>query len=197
MQYAQHSFENCNDAALVKLIQSNNDYDDLAFETLCARYMGIISSIASKYRYCAEGYELSDFMQEGLIGLLSACKSFDVDGGMTFKNYAMLCVENRFRSIYRHQNKKGQLSLSSMMPLDDTLSTLEDSNALTMQEFLESKEYIKSVFSKIEGELSTLEKKVLMLYLSGYSYRQTATALNVSEKAIDNALYRIRKKLSR
>lgn len=197
MQYAQHSFENCNDAALVKLIQSNNDYDDLAFETLCARYMGIISSIASKYRYCAEGYELSDFMQEGLIGLLSACKSFDVDGGMTFKNYAMLCVENRFRSIYRHQNKKGQLSLSSMMPLDDTLNTLEDSNALTMQEFLESKEYIKSVFSKIEGELSTLEKKVLMLYLSGYSYRQTATALNVSEKAIDNALYRIRKKLSR
>lgn len=197
MQYAQHSFENCNDVALVKLIQSNNDYDDLAFETLCARYMGIISSIASKYRYCAEGYELSDFMQEGLIGLLSACKSFDVDGGMTFKNYAMLCVENRFRSIYRHQNKKGQLSLSSMMPLDDTLSTLEDSNALTMQEFLESKEYIKSVFSKIEGELSTLEKKVLMLYLSGYSYRQTATALNVSEKAIDNALYRIRKKLSR
>lgn len=197
MQYAQHSFENCNDAALVKLIQSNNDYDDLAFETLCARYMGIISSIASKYRYCAEGYELSDFMQEGLIGLLSACKSFDVDGGMTFKNYAMLCVENRFRSIYRHQNKKGQLSLSSMMPLDDTLSTLEDSNALTMQEFLEGKEYIKSVFSKIEGELSTLEKKVLMLYLSGYSYRQTATALNVSEKAIDNALYRIRKKLSR
>jgi len=159
--------------------------------------MGLISNIASKYRYSAEGYDLQDFIQEGLIGLLSACKTYNENGGMTFRNYAMLCVENRYRSIYRHENKKAQVPSSFIVPIDDSVRNLEDTNALSMQEILEHKEYIKSVFSNIEKTLSELEKKVLELYLYGYSYKQISTALSVSEKAISNALCRIRRKLSK
>ncbi len=197
MQYAPYSFDGCDDATLAAMIKDENQHSDDAFETMCARYLNLISTIASKYRYCAEGYDLSDFMQEGLIGLLSACKTFDESGGMNFKNYAMLCVENRFRTIQRHQNTKTKVPSSALVPIDDSLNTLEDNNSMSIYELIESKEYIKSVFSKIEGTLSQLEKNVLSLYLSGYSYKQSATALCVSEKAIDNALYRIRKKLSR
>lgn len=194
MQYIKNQENNCDDTALVYRIKNN---DDDAFELMCARYMGLISGIASKYRYCAQGYELSDFVQEGLIGLLSACKSFNKDGGMTFKNYALLCIENRYRSILRHQNSKGQVPSAQLVPIDDSVNALEDHNAISMQELFESKEYIRSVFSKIENVLSDLEKKVLSLYLSGYTYKQSATALFISEKAVDNALCRIRKKLSR
>lgn len=194
MQYIKNQENNCDDTALVYRIKNN---DDDAFELMCARYMGLISGIASKYRYCAQGYELSDFVQEGLIGLLSACKSFNKDGGMTFKNYALLCIENRYRSILRHQNSKGQVPSAQLVPIDDSVNALEDHNAISMQELFESKEYIRSVFSKIEKVLSDLEKKVLSLYLSGYTYKQSATALFISEKAVDNALCRIRKKLSR
>lgn len=194
MQYIKNQENNCDDPVLVYRIKNN---DDEAFELMCARYMGLISGIASKYRYCAHGYELSDFVQEGLIGLLSACKSFSEDGGMTFKNYALLCIENRYRSILRHQNSKGQVPSAQLVPIDDSVNALEDHNAISMQELFESKEYIRSVFSKIENVLSDLEKKVLSLYLSGYSYKQSATALFISEKAVDNALCRIRKKLSK
>ena len=194
MHYIKNQENNCDDTALVYRIKNN---DDDAFELMCARYMGLISGIASKYRYCAQGYELSDFVQEGLIGLLSACKSFNKDGGMTFKNYALLCIENRYRSILRHQNSKGQVPSAQLVPIDDSVNALEDHNAISMQELFESKEYIRSVFSKIENVLSDLEKKVLSLYLSGYTYKQSATALFISEKAVDNALCRIRKKLSR
>lgn len=194
MQYNKKHEKSCDDATLVRRIKNK---DDDAFELMCARYMGLISGIASKYRYCAQGYELSDFVQEGLIGLLSACNSFDENGGMTFKNYAMLCVENRYRSILRHQNSRAQVPYSQLVPIDDSVNMIEDSNAISMQELFESKEYIRSVFSKIENVLSDLEKKVLSLYLSGYSYKQSATALFISEKAVDNALTRIRKKLSK
>ncbi len=197
MSGGHNLFENCEDTALAAVIKSEEEGFDEAFETMCARYMGLISSIASKYRYCGEGYELSDFMQEGLIGLLSACKTFDNNGGKTFKNYAMLCVENRFRSILRHQNKRACVPQQSIVPIDESLTLIEDNTALSMQETLESKEYIKSVYKKIEDTLSKLEKDVLSLYLSGYSYKQSATALMVSEKTIDNALCRIRKKLSK
>ena len=196
MQYFSYSFDNCDDATLVAYIKKDSENADVAFEALCARDLNLISSIASKYRYCAEGYELSDFMQEGLIGLLSACKTFDEERSMSFKNYAMLCVENRFRSINRHENKRGQVPTSSIVPIDENVSQIEDINALSIQELFESKEYIKSVFSRLDSVLSDLEKKVLKLYLSGYSYNQSATALLISEKAVDNALYRIRKKLS-
>ncbi len=196
MQYASYPLENCDDATLITLIKGDGDTKDQAFEMMCARYLNLISAIASKYRYCDKGYELSDFMQEGLIGLLSACKSFDEKMGTSFKNYAMLCVENRFRSIYRHAVGKAQVPMSNIVPIDENVSTLEDNNAMSMQELIESKDYIKTVYKKIEDTLSELEKKVLSLYLSGYSYKQSATALDVSEKAVDNALYRIRKKLS-
>ncbi|MBR2715366.1 MAG: sigma-70 family RNA polymerase sigma factor [Ruminococcus sp.] len=171
--------------------------NDAAFELMCKRYLSLISSIAKKYRYDAQGYELSDFIQEGLIGLLAACKTYDTKSNMTFKNYAMLCVENRFRSIHRHLTKKGSVPTSNIVPIDESINTIEDITALSMQELLESKEYIKTIFSKIEGVLTELEKKVLSLHLSGYSYKQTAKALSISEKSVDNALYRIRKKLSR
>ncbi len=194
LQDIKNHENNCDDLTLVYRIKNK---DDDAFELMCARYMGLISGIASKYRYCAQGYELSDFMQEGLIGLLSACNTFDTQGGMAFKNYAMLCVENRYRSILRHQNTKASVPINQLVPIDDSVSTMQDHNAMSMQELLESKEYIRSVFSKIEGILSDLEKKVLALYLSGYSYKQSATALMISDKAVDNALTRIRKKLSR
>lgn len=194
MQYASYSFENCDDTTLVDLIKRDDENSDSAFEAVCARYLSLIRTIAHKYRYSAGGYELSDFIQEGLIGLLSACKTYDEDGGTTFKNYAMLCVENRFRSIYRQQNKK---SHSVVIPLDDSMDFYEDSNAMSMQEFLESKEYIKSVYSKMHDTLSPLEQKVLRLYLCGYSYKQSALSLNISEKAVDNALCRIRRKLTR
>ena len=194
MQRIINHGENYDDATLITLVK-NNDSD--AFELICARYMGLISNIASKYRYCAESYELQDFIQEGLIGLLSACKTYNFDGGMTFRNYAMLCVENRYRTIYRHENKKAQVPSSSIVPIDESIKNLEDVNALSMQELIEHKEYIKSVFSNIEKTLSELEKKVLGLYLYGYSYKQIATALSITEKAISNALCRIRRKLSK
>lgn len=190
-------FENCDDAALAAVIKSEEEGFDEAFETMCARYMGLISSVASKYHYCTLGYELSDFLQEGLIGLLSACKTYDENSSKTFKNYTMLCVENRFRSILRHVNKMASVPQKNIVPIDESLASVEDNTALTLEETLESKEYIKTVMRKIESTLSQLEKEVLSLYLSGYSYKQCATALMVSEKSVDNALCRIRKKLSK
>ena len=196
LQKSSYSFENCDDNALVELFKNDEVLSAQAFEAICSRYLNLISSISSKYRFCAESYELSDFMQEGLIGLLSACKNFDENGGMSFKNYAMLCVENRFKTIMRHQSTKAQVPAKNLVPIDDSLLSLEDVNALSVSEVLESKEYIKSVFKKHDSSFSTLEKKVLRLYLSGYSYKQTACALSISEKSVDNALYRIKKKLN-
>ena len=197
MNDASCSFELLSDAVLVGFIKSGGTLSNEAFETMCARYMGLISSIASKCRNCSEFYEHADIMQEGLIGLMFACRTFDTNGGMSFKNYAMLCVENRFRTIRRHTKAKSRVPESNIEPIDDSLNAVEDITAMTMQETLEIKEFLSSVYEKIADTLSPLEKNVLALHLSGYSYKESAEKLEVCEKAVDNALYRIRKKLSK
>ena len=190
------SFDKFDDTVLVGFIKSGGTLCDEAFENMCARYMGLISSIASKFRNCFEFYEHSDIMQEGLIGLMFACRTFDTNGGMSFKNYAMLCVENRFRTIRRHTQAKSRVPENNIEPIDDSLNVVEDITSMSMQETLEIKEFLNSVYAKIEDLLSPFEKNVLSLHLFGYSYKESAETLSVSDKAVDNALYRIRKKLS-
>lgn len=196
MNEAPCSFDKLSDSVLVGFIKSGGTLSNEAFEAMCARFMGLISCVACKYRSIFDSYEHSDIMQEGLIGLMFACRTFDANGGMSFKNYAMLCVENRFCSILRRLNAKSRVPEGSIEPIDDSLAEVEDITSMTMQETLEVKEFLSGVYEKIASNLSELEKSVLALHLSGYSYKESAQKLMVSEKAVDNALYRIRKKLS-
>jgi len=41
-----------------------------------------------------------------------------------------------------------------------------------------------------------MEKKILALYLKGYSYNEISEIANLSKKSIDNGLSRIKNKLS-
>ena len=49
----------------------------------------------------------------------------------------------------------------------------------------------------IEKELSSFEKQVLDLYLTGMKYTQIAKVLGKDEKSTDNALQRIKNKLKK
>ena len=57
------------------------------------------------------------------------------------------------------------------------------------------RENVKNLERTIERELSTFEKQVLDLYLTGMSYVQIAKVLGRDEKSADNALQRIKGKL--
>ena len=54
----------------------------------------------------------------------------------------------------------------------------------------------QSLFASLEQLLSPMEKQVCDLYLQGMDYRQVAEYMGKSPKSIDNALQRIRKKIS-
>ena len=59
---------------------------------------------------------------------------------------------------------------------------------------LEDKNYIEK---QIVEELSSLELKVLSYYLKGRSYFEIAALVDKDEKSIDNALQRVKKKVTR
>ena len=171
--------------------------DDAAFEAIAARYLGLIASGTSRFRDMSPDIDSADLMQEGLMALLSACRGYDSGGGMSFKNYLMLCVDNRLRSIKRHIAKKGSIPAQNIISIEDGDNPAFDPTLSSPDELVETKEYIDHLHRILKDQLSDLEYEVAILHLSGYSYREIADKLNKSLKTIDNAHTRIRQKLSR
>ena len=77
------------------------------------------------------------------------------------------------------------------------LNLLSSKAELSPEEMMIDKENVKSLEQTIERELSTFEKQVLDLYLTGMSYVQIAKVLGRDGKSADNALQRIKGKLKR
>lgn len=191
MKFAKYSFGTFSDDALAKL---SKDGDEGAFNELVLRYLGKISSIARKYS--AQGYEQNDFVQEGLLGLLYAAKTFDSDKESSFKSYASLVVERRFISIIRKQNAQKSVPSSALVEFDALDSEIVDLSR-TPEEQIMLKEQIILAKQKLRGILSRRELEVLLLYTEGLSYHSISEKLGITEKSVDNALQRAKKKVEK
>ena len=191
MNFAKYSFGTFSDDALAVLSKNG---DEAAFNELVMRYLGKITSIARKYS--AQGYEQNDFVQEGLMGLLYAVKTYDPDGGMSFKSYVSLVAERRFISIIRRQNTQKSVPLSAIVELDTLDSEVVDLSR-SPEEQIMLKEQIDLAMQQLRGILSTRELEVFLLYTEGLSYNTIAEKLGVSEKSVDNALQRAKKKIQK
>ena len=60
-----------------------------------------------------------------------------------------------------------------------------------------SREERRERLGTLKGQLSSLEAKILELYLRGHSYLEIAERVDRSPKAVDNAVQRIRRKVAR
>ena len=168
------------------------DGNDKAFEILAVRYLKNISFIARKYS--VQGYEQNDFVQEGLLGLLYACRTFDKNGNASFRSYVDIIVERRFISIVRKSNAQKVIPDKNIICIDDDINNISDGTQNPEELYL-CKEHLSALISNLKTLLSDTEYRVLALYCSGLSYKQIAEKLSVSQKSADNALHRARKKI--
>ncbi len=174
------------------LAEFSKNGDDNAFNELAIRYLNKIRFIARKYS--AQGYEQNDFVQEGLMALLYAFKTYDAHGGSSFGNFVSLIVERRFISIFRSSQSKKAVPDAMLVRIDGIGEELTDYVA-TPEEQLVYKEQLGQVLKRLHALLSAREYEVLMLFASGLSYSKISQQLNISEKSVDNALQRARRKV--
>ncbi len=174
------------DEHLVSLIRSGNE---ACLNELSDRYMPIIVKIAKK-KLCA-GFELEDLIQEGKISLYSAVRSFS-PGAASFHTFAVLCITRGIGTAVRSAGAVKRIP-------DRLISSIEDNeNCVTTpspEKVYIDKESYFDFAERIRLSLSGLEFKVLNAFLDGKSYSIISSELGISEKSVDNALHRIRKKL--
>ncbi len=144
--------------------------------------------------FAATGIPNEDLIQEGMLGFLDAVKKFDPSKGSSFKAFAEKCINNRILSAVRANFNNKNAALSNAVPFEAESHDVSDSGADPAEIFLQ-KDDSESVEDFLNNELTSFEKQVIELRLLNKSYSQISTALDCSEKAVDNALQRIRKKM--
>ncbi len=179
------SLNDLNDEQLVVLAREKNEE---AFTRLVSRFSGMLKSLSAKYSRDAS--ESEDLVQEGLLGLLCAVQTYRSSKEVTFKTYAYACARNRMVSVLRRRNGAQMQSLDEEDELPELIGDADPASLLVRQEEIEH------LNSRLRDTLSSLEYRVLMARLSGYSYREIADRLSISEKAVDNAQQRLRRKLA-
>lgn len=151
------------------------------------------------------GGDMDDLIQEGMIGLFLAMKSYDESKGSSFSTFARLALERRMYNAIKAQNTKKNSPLNNYVSLDSSENEGEEGgrNIALLRAGMEAepekklidRENTDFLMMKLSEELSEFEKEVLKLSLSGKDYKEIGKELGKSPKSIDNALQRIKKKL--
>lgn len=178
-----------NDKELIRLSRNG---DSVAFGELAGRYLGLIRKRTMDFH--SSRLETDDLVQEGLIGLLNAVRCYDLQSAVPFQAYADTCIKNKLISAFRHtQTEKDKVHINSIS-LTDALHLTADVSTQP-EELVVEREEEKLLQQFIHTHLTDLERCVLFLYLSGYSYNDISGQLSVTKKTCDNAMQRVRKKL--
>ena len=188
------------DSALQKLAADGDSY---AEEELVSRYMRLVR-ICARPLFLAGG-ESEDLIQEGMFGLLSAVRQYNNEHNASFKTFAEWCIRNRLRSAVKSASSLKHDPLNNRVPLESILSDESQNQAVACAELFqkspeeqvlarENKKYTEQLYLSLVSMLSKYEKAVLTYYLEGLSYKEIAKLTGKGDKAVDNAIQRIRRK---
>ena len=196
------SLSNKTDEQITELAKKG---DKDALEFLFKKYKDLVEMKVSKFFII--GAEREDIIQEGLIGLYKAIKSYNQEKESSFKSFANMCIERQLITAIKTSNRQKHMPLNSSISLnanayedDGDMELLDKLNMQVLEDPLDTitkKEYYKFIETKIDETLSDFEKQVLKRYARGESYVYIAKKLDAPVKSVDNAIQRIRKKANK
>ena len=199
--FSVDKFDEMTDEQITIEVQKGNKQ---ALSYLMDKYKELVNIKVSKYFMI--GAERDDIVQEGLIGLFKAIKTFNKEKNNSFKSFANMCIERQLITAIKSSTRQKHMPLNSYLSLNasaydneeeggmELINTLDNKTVEDPLETVMKKEYYKQIETSIEKSLSTFEKQVLDGYVKGYSYVTIAKKLDSPVKSIDNAIQRIRKK---
>ena len=163
---------------------------ELEFAALLARYLFHIKSRASFYN--TEETELDDLIQEGTLGFLRAVRTYDSQAGASFRTYVGLCIDRSIITAVKRSLARRCVPIAARVSMEDV--ELQDLD--NPEKRLVAKEELQHIMQSLDTVLSDFERSILLRYSSGESYAEIANHMQITQKSVGNALYRIRKKIS-
>ena len=194
-------FDRLTDEEIVALAQSD---DDEALTYLLDKYKNFVRSKARSYFLIGADHE--DIVQEGMIGLFKAIRDYKPTRLSSFRTFAELCVKRQIITAIKTATRQKHFPLNSYVSLnkplydeesDRTLLDVIEGRVTNPEDLFISQEELERIQNEISTTLSPLEQQVLAAFLNGKSYQEIAEMLDRHVKSIDNALQRVKRKLTK
>jgi len=177
-----------------------------ATDRLIKRYHGFVRLKASSYFLV--GGDSDDLIQEGMLGLFKAIRDYRTDRESSFRNFAELCITRQIITAVKTATRNKHAPLNQYVSFGQSPAANGESDT-TMEEILPgptafdpvnqaiSSEELGSLVGHLRATLSDMESSVLGYYLEDRSYEEVAVLLGCDTKTVDNALQRVKRKVSR
>ncbi|MFN3648867.1 MAG: RNA polymerase sporulation sigma factor SigH [Armatimonadota bacterium] len=195
-------YTNWPDADVV--LRAQRGYQDAA-EHLLYKYRNLVRSKVKSYFLV--GAEREDLLQVGMIGLWQAIVDYKPAKATSFPAFAKVCIHRHIITAIKAATRQKQLplntSLSLEVPSEDDYcdwnmsDILQTDDTMDPEELVLQREDTESRQEMLQQLLSDFEWSVLAGYRLGKSYREIADELRCKTKSVDNALARIKRKVSR
>ncbi len=157
--------------------------------------------------YFLIGADREDIIQEGMIGLYKAIRDFREDKLSSFKAFAELCITRQIITAIKTATRQKHIPLNSYISLnkpvfdeesDRTLfDVISETSVADPEEMVINREEFSGMECKMGEILSSLEWKVLSMFLQGKTYQEISAKLKRHVKSIDNALQRVKRKVEK
>ena len=177
-----------------------------ATDRLIKRYHGFVRLKASSYFLV--GGDSDDLIQEGMLGFYKAIRDYRTDRESSFRNFAELCITRQIITAVKTATRNKHAPLNQYVSFGQSPAANGESDT-TMEEILPgptafdpvnqaiSSEELGSLVGHLRATLSDMESSVLGYYLEDRSYEEVALLLGCDTKTVDNALQRVKRKVSR
>ena len=179
--------------------------DNYAAEVIFDKYKGLVR--AKSRSYFLIGADTEDLIQEGMLGLYKAIRDYRPEKHASFSAFADMCVTRQIITAIKAATRKKHSPLNSYISLSaqtadnddgDTANRLQIvTSVIDPEEMLIDRERSVSFRNELKILLSGLEISVLSLYLQGAPYAEISERLKKSEKSVDNAFQRAKRKLEK
>ena len=196
-----YDYSTCTDEELILRLREG---EEAIMDYIMNKYKNLVRKHARNMYIL--GAEEQDLIQEGMIGLFRAIKDYDSGRDASFFTFADLCISRKMYNAIEASKREKHTPLNNYISLYasndddnkdgktmfmDLLSAGEISNP---ENLLIDRENVQRIEMLVEQELSSFEKQVFDLYITGMKYGQIAKVLGKDEKSTDNDLQRIKKK---
>lgn len=199
-----YNYKDLPDEDIISKVQNG---DNNALNYIIDKYYDLVNMKANKFFIV--GAEKSDIIQEGLIGLYKATKSFNLKKQNSFKTFANMCIERQIITAVKTANRQKNIPLNSAFSINAQLYDDNESSSSEVIDILNTnyiedpsdsitrKEYYDYMNKSISDNLSQHEKDVLKYFRQNKSYQEIAEKLNCKTKSVDTAMTRIRRKANK
>lgn len=177
------------DPAVRELVLQTRAGSREAYLALSAKYRPLLEASVARFGVSEmTAQEYADMREEADRVFLGAISSYDTDqDAVDFGLYAKICLRNGLVSEWRHLQTRRRMTPVSLseaeLPSEDPAEKLVED------------ERFHRLCRTVRSHLSDFENLVWWQYVTGVSVSDIARELSCDERAVHNAIYRIRKKL--